>query len=605
MDEKLTSFVELLNRQRTSPPAPEETSDLPAWARFALAKLPPSRTPHPVLPTAPAEAEAKIEIAAPATPAPPAMPAAPEPKLEPPPVEAPIIAAVAAVVPPPPPLIVVPPPPLIVVPRVAEPAEAVVTVAPLPRAPPELIEPPKLPAVITSSFVEVFAPLAEIPQGPEWKGASDLGPAEMAAFFAPEVMALSAETVMPSLPAVAASRRRRGPSGRAIAMAIPLVVVAIGMAAFWYVRPQVQGPSAPPMPARQVQASPSAPPMPARQVQASPSVASMPERAVATDTRALPEPEATVLPPQIAAAVDDKPAPAQPLATLADVPAQSMAEVTPQPAPEKIAEAAPPIRTNAARPAARVASNAPDGNPAWLRNALPAPPVTGEPRIAVVIDDLGLDKKRTERAIALKGPLTLSFLAYASDLPQQTDAARRAGHELIVHVPMEPVGRLKDSGAAVAANIGQDELLRRLRWDLGRFEGYVGINDHVGSRVGDDPIAMAVVIGELKSRGLMFLDGEDNSGAGETIADRLGVPMAKRDVFIDDDINSAAISARLGELEKVARRRGTAIAIAHPHDQTLDALAAWVARLPARGIQLVPLTAIVEERYREHLAGAN
>src|SRR6202022_3812185 len=74
------------------------------------------------------------------------------------------------------------------------------------------------------------------------------------------------------------------------------------------------------------------------------------------------------------------------------------------------------------------------GEPAWLRFAVPAPLAEGRPRIAVVIDDLGLDKKRTERTIVLQGPLTLSFLAYASDLPRLTGEARRAGHELLVHV---------------------------------------------------------------------------------------------------------------------------------------------------------------------------
>src|SRR6185437_13581416 len=118
--------------------------------------------------------------------------------------------------------------------------------------------------------------------------------------------------------------------------------------------------------------------------------------------------------------------------------------------------------------------------------ALP-PAMRGRARVAIVIDDLGMDRRRTERTIALKGPLTLSFLAYADDLPHLTEAAHRAGHELLVHVPMEPMSRAEDMGPnGLAVALSHDELMRRLRWDLDRFDGYVGINNHMGSRFTSD-----------------------------------------------------------------------------------------------------------------------
>ena len=242
--------------------------------------------------------------------------------------------------------------------------------------------------------------------------------------------------------------------------------------------------------------------------------------------------------------------------------------------------------------------------PQWVRFALPAPPPSGRPRIAIVIDDLGLDKKRTERAIALKGPVTMSFLAYASDLAQQTDEAHRAGHELLVHVPMEPVSRTADMGPnGLAASLGHDEVLRRLRWDLSRFDGYIGINNHMGSRFTSDPSSMETVVQELHARGLMFLDSRTiGNSAGLAVAEKIGVPTAARDVFLDDEINATAINARLADVETIARRRGNAIAIGHPHDQTLDALTVWLAGLATRGFELVPLSAIVRDRAASHQA---
>ncbi|HEY5210979.1 MAG TPA: divergent polysaccharide deacetylase family protein [Stellaceae bacterium] len=294
------------------------------------------------------------------------------------------------------------------------------------------------------------------------------------------------------------------------------------------------------------------------------------------------------------------PAIATKLPPVAESPAAQIAMLTPPSPPRPVAAKS----AGAVAPAANAPMTAATvDEPTWLRNAVPAPPFTGQPQIAIVIDDLGLDRDRTRRAIALSGPVTLSFLAYASELPQQTEAARQAGHELIVHIPMEPIVRPK----LVSQNAGgvvHDELLRRLRWDLGRFTGYVGVNNHMGNRLTTDPESIKAVIGELKARGLLFLDSRGGAGVAVSIAQRLGVPTVSRDIFLDDDVSAVAIKARLADLEKVARQGGTAIAIGHPHDQTLDVLTAWLASLPSKGLQLVPLTAIVRDR-EQHVAGAN
>jgi len=235
------------------------------------------------------------------------------------------------------------------------------------------------------------------------------------------------------------------------------------------------------------------------------------------------------------------------------------------------------------------------GEPPWLRFAVASPPTDGRAMIAVVLDDLGLDRKRTERAIALPAPLTLSFMTYAEELPRQTGAAHAAGHELLLHVPMEPLDPHIDTGPnSLRVGLGHDELLRRLRWGLDRFSGYVGINNHMGSRFTSDTVSMTPVIEELRARGLLFLDSRTaGSTVGEMLARRQGVPTVGRNVFLDDELSAPAIGARLVDAEQTARRRGAAVAIGHAHDATLAALAAWLPTLAGKQIVLVPLTAIV------------
>ena len=262
----------------------------------------------------------------------------------------------------------------------------------------------------------------------------------------------------------------------------------------------------------------------------------------------------------------------------------------------------PPAESPAVLPAVPPALKAPAvpapaiGEPAWRRFALAAPDAGGRPMIAVVIDDMGLDRKRSARAVDLAGPLTLSFLTYADDLGGQTAAARAAGHELLLHISMEPTSRTIDPGPNVLLT-GEtpDEIRRRLTWGLDRASGYVGINNHMGSKFTGDGPAMAVVMEVLRSRGLLFLDSRttpDSMGARE--AHRAGVPVLERNVFLDNVNEVAAVNDRLAEVERIARHHGTAIAIGHPRDATLAALAAWIPHLKERGFVLVPLTAVLK-----------
>ena len=272
----------------------------------------------------------------------------------------------------------------------------------------------------------------------------------------------------------------------------------------------------------------------------------------------------------------------------AQAPSRVVAAIPPL-APPRQAELPPPVAPPLPRPAEQ---------PAWLRFAVAVPPSGDRPRIAIVLDDCGLDRPRTERAIALPAAVTMSFMTYAPEVQRQTDEAHRAGHELLVHVPMQPLDAHMDMGPnGLAVDLPREEVLRRLRWGLERFDGYVGINNHMGSRFTTDAEAMGWVLGELKARGLLFLDSRTVAhSAGESVALRVDLPFATRDVFLDNDQTADAVEARLKDAEAVARKKGTAIAIGHPHDATLVALNAWIADLPRQGFALVPLTDIVKTR---------
>ncbi len=286
----------------------------------------------------------------------------------------------------------------------------------------------------------------------------------------------------------------------------------------------------------------------------------------------------------------------------------------PRPAPRRALErAAPPVATPvppAPAPAPPVAPSAPPAAPImmpelrspdmppWRRFAAAAPHNTeGRKLIAIVIDDMGVDRKRSQRAAALPAPLTLSWLPYAIDVGAQAAAARAAGHEILLHAPMQPEGHEDPGPHALLTSLSAAEIRRRLEADLTLLPEAVGLNNHMGSQFTRDARAMAPVIGELKRRGLLFLDSRTTGASiAADVARDAALPYAVRDVFLDNEATVAAVQAQLAEVEAIARRRGFAVAIGHPHDATIEALDPWLHSLAARGFVQVPISTIVQYR---------
>jgi hypothetical protein len=218
--------------------------------------------------------------------------------------------------------------------------------------------------------------------------------------------------------------------------------------------------------------------------------------------------------------------------------------------------------------------------------------------IAVIIDDMGLDRRRSEQILKLPGPLTVSLMSYAADPVRQANEVHAHGHELMMHVPMEPLADGIDPGPGVLTDaLATDALRRQVDEDLDRFPGYVGINNHMGSKFTAFAPGMQVVMEELRRRGLLFIDSlTTEHSVGLALARREGVPTAGRNVFLDNAADPAAIQSQLAKLEELARHHGNAIAIGHPRDATIRALTAWLPTLDGKGLVLVPVTAVVQAR---------
>lgn len=223
----------------------------------------------------------------------------------------------------------------------------------------------------------------------------------------------------------------------------------------------------------------------------------------------------------------------------------------------------------------------------------PPPLRPPRPRIAIVVDDLGVDRRIAEELVRLDAPLTFSILPLQTHSRRIAKTAHAQGREVILHLPLEPRGfPLKDPGeGALFVAMGDRELVRQLRKDLDAVPDIAGVNNHMGSRFMEHEEKVRLVLEELKKRGLFFLDSRTSSkSTGYRIARSLALRTGERDVFLDNENGVKDITAQMEQLIRIAREQGTAIGLCHPYPATVTVLKEMIPRIKAQGIEIVPLS---------------
>lgn len=351
--------------------------------------------------------------------------------------------------------------------------------------------------------------------------------------------------------------------------------------------------------------------------------AELPEEPAAAAPAPAPEPPA--------ADATQSPAPPQPAATQAPDPTQAEAPPAPRVEPPPPAAPTPPAAEASTAPPAAPAPPAFDASPitaeAPSARPIPAPdaalleqgrfgplPRVGadgrtsirayggqfdrqdnRPRIAIVVADIGISNAQTEDAIRrLPAAVTLAISPYAPRAAQVAERLRAKGVESLVGLPMEPAGYpLNDPGnRALLTGRSAQENMASLEWVLSRFPGYVGVIGVVGGMRGERFAAMEqsyqALQESLRNRGLLYLDARPGVSAPMRAWGR------SVDVILDEPATRSEIEKRLGELEAIAKARGSALGLANaPTPVVVDRLVAWAAGLDRRGVVLTPVSAII------------
>ncbi len=230
-----------------------------------------------------------------------------------------------------------------------------------------------------------------------------------------------------------------------------------------------------------------------------------------------------------------------------------------------------------------------------LKRVLPPSALKKLPKVSLILDDVGYDKRLALDFLSLDASITVSIFPFSPYKKKIASIAHKKGRDVMLHLPMEPLEYPKvDPGKGVLlTSMDMDTLLAQLEANLDEIPYIVGVNNHMGSKFTADPERMEYVFARLKERDLFFVDSRTTTRTcARRVARNVKLKFAERQVFLDHFEDASFIRAQIKQLASIARSRGSAIGIIHPHRLTYLILKAELSNLK-KEVEIVPVSQLV------------
>jgi polysaccharide deacetylase 2 family uncharacterized protein YibQ len=238
-----------------------------------------------------------------------------------------------------------------------------------------------------------------------------------------------------------------------------------------------------------------------------------------------------------------------------------------------------------------------DGSKPWQYYARPFPADNTQPRLAIIMRDMGLSEGNTAEAIRdLPGEITFAFSPYADNLAKSMQSARDRGHETVLQFPLEvQPGSGEDVGPRAYSTqqtpaVNEDNNF----YMLSNLLGSVGVITDGGQRLVNNEVALRPLMQNFADRGLIFVDNTlQNETLSPLIAEQMKAPWARTMLKLDDTLSHDALDVTMGKAVELAKQNGRALVVAGSSPLVRSAIATWAHRLQRDGVTLAPLTAVV------------
>lgn len=187
-------------------------------------------------------------------------------------------------------------------------------------------------------------------------------------------------------------------------------------------------------------------------------------------------------------------------------------------------------------------------------------------KVAIIIDDFGNGQGGTEEMLSLPIKLTVAIMPFLPTSKTDAELAHKQGHDVIVHMPMEPKqGNPKWLGpGAITSNMSNEEIRQRVEEAIDNVPYAVGMNNHMGSKITGDERIMSIVLEVCRERGLFFVDSKTNyhSVVGK-LAVQMGMPPVANNIFLDDRHTVSHVSKQMKAVETWASEHQNCVTIGH------------------------------------------
>jgi len=236
-----------------------------------------------------------------------------------------------------------------------------------------------------------------------------------------------------------------------------------------------------------------------------------------------------------------------------------------------------------------------------IRRLTVFPPAPATPRVAIIMDDMGMSEQFLDELLSLDYPITCAVLPGESCSVEVATLAHDRGWEVMLHQPMEPMDypEVNPGDHALFVSMDRAEIERHLKDSIESVPFVSGVNNHMGSRFTGDEAGMGAVMDVLEQYDLYFIDSRTTPHTvAYAMALGMGVPAAKRNVFLDNDRDVNKIEENIELLLSLAAREGSAVGICHPYDETITALKRMEGRLTAGDVMVVPVGELILYRSR-------
>ena len=216
------------------------------------------------------------------------------------------------------------------------------------------------------------------------------------------------------------------------------------------------------------------------------------------------------------------------------------------------------------------------------------------PKLAIIIDDIGYNIPLGQRTVNLKGNITLAVLPKTPGATMLAKAGFKAGKEIMLHAPMSTYNDFDLGPGALTLDMNKQHFQQVLDESIKSIPHIRGVNNHMGSELTTYDKQMQWVMETVASHNLYFIDSLTNgrSVAFKT-AQKNGITSQKRDVFLDNEQNEQAIEKAFYKLLSKAQDNGFAIGIGHPYPETLSVLERLLPTLEEQNIELVHVSTLL------------